>query len=287
MQSIQSRLAQQVMLSDTYELHFRSDRKSFSADMHYHSFAELHYVTRGKTYVQIQDIAFDARPGDFFFYPPNRLHNNVHKAGDDPYERYVMWINLEYLRSLSTKESNLFDFFLSQKHPIVRFDSAEQKIVREQFDKIQRFQFDTQFGTDLLKNVYITELLVTIARLIQQRGSTVNTSFIQKNDLLSLVYTYIQDHISQPISISELADHVFLSRSRFCSQFKSITGITIHQFITCQRLMHARDIVLDGGSLTEAYTQCGFGDYSSLYRAFKAEFGLSPREYFTKQHLEP
>ena len=32
-------------------------------------------------------------------------------------------------------------------------------------------------------------------------------------------------------------------------------------------------------SITEAYQTFGFGDYSSFYRAFKKEFGVSPKEY--------
>jgi AraC-like DNA-binding protein len=34
-----------------------------------------------------------------------------------------------------------------------------------------------------------------------------------------------------------------------------------------------------GVPVTQACHSCGFGDYSSFYRAFKKEFGLSPRAY--------
>ncbi len=281
--SVQTRLARQEMISDTYEIFYRSNRKNFSADMHFHDFIELHYVTRGTTRVQIQDVTFTAQPGDFFFYTPNQLHNNVYEEGEEPYERYVLWICVNYLRSLSSGNSDILYFFSQPGHNVMRFGLSEQKLVREQFDKIQRIQYDTKFGTDLLKNAYITELLVTVARLVEQKGSSYNTSFVKKNDLISRVDAYIQDHISEKISISDLAEHAFLSKSRFCDQFKSSTGITIHRYITYQRLMRVRDIVLSGGSLTEAYMQCGFGDYSSFYRAFKAEFGVSPRDYFIER----
>ena len=278
--SVQTRLARQEMIADTYEIHFRSDKKRFIADTHFHDFIELHYVTKGTTRVQIGNVTFNAQPGDFFFYMPNQLHNNIYSDCTEPYERYVLWIGMKYLRSLSSGETDILAFFNKPEHCVVRFSPTEKKQVRDQFDKLQRIQFEVKFGSDLLKNAYITELLVTVARLIEQQGDFYNSSFVKKNDLISCVDAYIQDHISEKISIEDLAEHAFLSKSRFCSQFKESTGITIHKFITYQRLMKSRDLVLDGGALTDAYLQCGFGDYSSFYRAFKSEFGVSPREYF-------
>ena len=32
-------------------------------------------------------------------------------------------------------------------------------------------------------------------------------------------------------------------------------------------------------NITEAYHMFGFGDYSSFYRAFKKEFGISPKDF--------
>ena len=37
--------------------------------------------------------------------------------------------------------------------------------------------------------------------------------------------------------------------------------------------------ILGETSITDDYTMFGFKDYSSFYRAFKKEFGVSPKEY--------
>ena len=35
----------------------------------------------------------------------------------------------------------------------------------------------------------------------------------------------------------------------------------------------------DGLPPTDVYQHCGFGDYSNFYRAFKAEYGISPKDF--------
>ena len=53
----------------------------------------------------------------------------------------------------------------------------------------------------------------------------------------------------------------------------------IHQYITKKRLALCREAILGQMSITEAYQTFGFGDYSSFYRAFKKEYGISPKDF--------
>jgi AraC-like DNA-binding protein len=46
-----------------------------------------------------------------------------------------------------------------------------------------------------------------------------------------------------------------------------------------RRLNLARREIFLGAKATAVYTQCGFSDYSTFYRAFKQEFGISPRQF--------
>lgn len=46
-----------------------------------------------------------------------------------------------------------------------------------------------------------------------------------------------------------------------------------------KRLAACQDAILSNISITKAYLMFGFKDYSSFYRAFKKEYGISPKEY--------
>ena len=46
-----------------------------------------------------------------------------------------------------------------------------------------------------------------------------------------------------------------------------------------RRLLQARELMSAGLPPGEVYQSCGFGDYANFYRAFKGEYGISPREF--------
>ena len=50
-----------------------------------------------------------------------------------------------------------------------------------------------------------------------------------------------------------------------------------------KRMIRARDLVRAGVSFTTVAQRCGFSEYSGFYKAFRNEYGMSPREYLAQQ----
>jgi AraC family transcriptional regulator len=86
--------------------------------------------------------------------------------------------------------------------------------------------------------------------------------------------------VPQTLTLRALADTVGLSPYHFLRSFSAITGATPHQYILRARLRRAavRLRVEDTRVLDIAF-DCGFDDLSNFNRAFRAEFGISPRGY--------
>ena len=54
---------------------------------------------------------------------------------------------------------------------------------------------------------------------------------------------------------------------------------TVHRYILQKRLLNAKQLLAGGLAPSEVCTYCGFGDYANFYRAFRAEYGTTPRQY--------
>lgn len=77
-----------------------------------------------------------------------------------------------------------------------------------------------------------------------------------------------------------LAQIAGLSSYHFLRTFVRVTGVTPHQYILRVRLrLAAVSLKLERRKILDIALACGFGDVSNFNRAFRAEFGVSPRVY--------
>jgi AraC family transcriptional regulator len=82
------------------------------------------------------------------------------------------------------------------------------------------------------------------------------------------------------LSLGALARQAGLSPYHFLRSFQRATGTTPHQYILRARLRDAAARLTDApGKIVDVALDCGFGDVSNFTRAFRAEFGVSPRAY--------
>ena len=63
-------------------------------------------------------------------------------------------------------------------------------------------------------------------------------------------------------------------------------GVSFYHCVTQRRLIAAKSLIERGTNLEVVSHQVGFADYSTFYRAFKKEYGISPRQYRKLQAAE-
>ena len=90
----------------------------------------------------------------------------------------------------------------------------------------------------------------------------------------------LESQSGEPQTLGELAGSAGLSRYHFLRTFKTVTGVTPHQWLLRARLREsAQRLIASRDPVTEIALDVGFDDLSNFIRSFRAEFGVSPRTY--------
>jgi len=94
------------------------------------------------------------------------------------------------------------------------------------------------------------------------------------------VVKYLEANAVQSLRLEDLAQMAGLSRYHFLRAFKTVTGVTPHQWVLRTRLRDAaQKLATCRSPVTEIALDAGFADLSNFIRSFRAEYGVSPRRY--------
>lgn len=103
---------------------------------------------------------------------------------------------------------------------------------------------------------------------------------------VSRALDYIYEHLHEPISVEDVAEHVGLSRSYFSTSFKQEMGLGVYEYITSQRIEAAKNMLrFSDFSYSLIATTLAFSSQSHFIRVFKQQVGCTPKEY-RDQHAQ-
>ena len=96
---------------------------------------------------------------------------------------------------------------------------------------------------------------------------------------LRRVLAYIEEHLAEDISVTDLANVACLSIFHFTRAFAATMGVPPHRYVSQRRLESAKVMIATGSSLSEIAYNCQFSSQSSFTRAFRRATGMTPAEY--------
>lgn len=270
----------QYMLSKDFELYYYHDTSLKKVATHTHNYYEFYFFLEGNVRIQIGEYTYPLTYGDFILIPPQIPHRTIIQNSDLPYRRFVFWISQEFcnhLLEISTNYGYLMQHVLTFKNYIfhndrITFQSIQSRLIR----LIEEMQGNL-FCREAMISLGVNELLLHLNRLIYEQNHPKH--LLETAGLYQNIIFFIDEHIDEDLSLDRLSKEFFVSKYHIAHIFKDNLGLSIHQYITKKRLTLCRQAILSDMSITETYQTFGFGDYSSFYRAFKREYGISPKDF--------
>lgn len=276
----------QYMMNENYEVYEKQGAPTGALTFHYHNFFEIIYVMEGEYSSMIEDQTYHMKKGDFLLIDCNVMHkyHYIEKKHDSS-KRIILWITRRMLDELSDGELDLGACFASSSQKgscAYHFPIYYEEQLRGYLLKLamsEMMDMELPGAKPVLDRGYLTLFFVYLNALCSRKEYLFAAEDMVAYPMVAAVSDYIEQHISEPILVEELADQVHMSKYHFLRRFKELTGVTAHTFIINKRLIRACEGLKAGQSITQVYQSTGFSDYSSFLRNFKNTFGVAPGKY--------
>ncbi len=262
-------------LMEDFRLFHLKDVQGPKVEYHYHEFYKLLFLISGSGGYSIEGKRYLLNAGDVVFVGKHCVHRPEFESGTT-YERIILYISPDFLEFQSTKDCDLKKCFSTEYGHVLRPDDSTAKYLFSQLRSLENTLNDTRYGRAVLSNSILLRLLVEISRGMLEKQGEHPALVLPKNKRIQEIMQYIDNHLTDEISVDQLAEKFYMSRFHMMRRFKEETGTTIHTYLSDKRLLMARDLISQGYAATETCFLCGYQNYASFSRAYSKLFGTTP-----------
>ena len=226
----------------------------------FHTYHEIIYYMGGKAKFISENIHTTLKPNTLIIIPAETYHQLLITGPQEDYHRCVFhFLNIPELKELIDQSMNGALFLTMNKQLQFLFN--------------QLISLTEKTCSGAVNSAILRSVLCLVLNEI-----SANTHFSEEatspDTLSEKSVVYIAKHISEPISITDIADELNVSVSHLAHAFKQQMNISIYQYILKKRLIR----ISSGVPATQAALECGFNDYSGFYKQFKKMFNKSPSD---------
>jgi YesN/AraC family two-component response regulator len=218
--------------------------------------------------------------GDVLLIPPGISHHAEVHDMERPYRRFVFWISAHYAAQLMYQEKEygyLIQYVLQNQEYVFHQDLVTSNEIHSKVFRLLSEVHSKRFGKEAQIHVCIQDLLLLLNRKVYEQKHPVSNT--ESMTLYQNILLFIEEHLDENLSLERLANEYYISKYYISHLFKDNAGFSMHQYVVKKRLNLCKDAILANPAITDVFQQFGFTDYTSFYRAFKKEYGMSPKEY--------
>lgn len=263
---------------ETYTLLHCTDEYITTPEFHQHDYYELYFYLSGDASIVIEEFSCRLEPGDVVLLPPDRMHRAIHHTEHGHYDRYIIYVTPAFLEHAGTADYPLLQLFrdaAAKSHFIAHPSGKELTRTLTLMNDLTSVP-DSDAQQRLIRDYTIAIILARICGWFIQSSCSDATHTAHA---LSGVISYINAHLDADLSLDTLSSRFDINKYALLRLFKDYAQVTLHQYILQKRISRAKYLLLTGMPPSQVYAACGYYEYSSFYKAFKNQTGLTPQQF--------
>lgn len=240
---------------------------------HLHKNLEFVYVLEGTLAVGIGTHLYSMEKGDIAIIFPEQIHHYqaFEQSGSSLYMLATPSLSGPFLQSITT---------LSPKNPVVHAKDVHPDI----YYALETLLDDKDSPEeDVLHQAYV---MIILARLLPHL-TLVEKGSANSEDLVYRTVSYIAEHYTEEdLSLTKMAHDLFVSPFSLSRIFSGTFHMNFNKYLNITRLEYVRYLLeYTDQTITEAYSNAGFGSQRTFNRAFRDHFHMTPKEYREQSKL--
>ena len=266
---------------------------------HVHETIELHFILEGQRLMFVDRETYRLSPQSAIVVNHNLIHKTSTAPGFPPdHHNFILQLDRSrFDQILRVAGLRGFDDFGDRFNGVATFNESEWQLILSVISEFKAMCEEDKMGAavsmeDAHAFLYLQALeLASIFAKARRRllhaeleanqkvvpETVVKTGVHQKVHEVAL---YLQTHIHESVSLEELAQRFFMSRSYLTRSFRNVTGFSVVEYMTYIRIQKAQQLLRESDrSITEIADLCGFGNITYFEKVFKTTTGHTPVQY--------
>lgn len=265
-------------LNVPYSCTFRTDTRAGNSDFHMHNVYEIYMLVKGNIHYFVEQSCYHMTSGNVILFNNQEIHKATNLS-DQPFERAVIHINPSYIRQYCTLQTNLLSCFhhKSGVSNLLSLTPQEQETFLSLARTLSLSSNDPQYGQDVLSLSLLFQILILINQAYFRNAQAPESSPMPHR--AQAIMNYVDNHLTEPLSLDSIARALSLDKYYLSRLFKSETESSIFQYILVKRIALAKELLIQGHTVTESCHMAGFNDYSNFIRSFRQITGCTPGQF--------
>lgn len=237
-----------------------------------HNFWECVYVIDGEICVSGDERVYNLTKGEIIFHKPMELHK-FHVDTENGAKLFIFSFNAEG-NLTEFMQNKVFKLSLSQKEIVdnllkyLRKNSVPGSYSIKELQYLQQFPKSQLYSHTVI--TYITQLFLSLA----SNSLITETSSAPDAIVFNNAVNYMNTHISDSISVDNIAAHCNISVAGIKRIFCKYGGMGVHKYFLKLKVKAANEMLENGMSITSVASALGFSSQAYFSKVFKRETGI-------------
>lgn len=243
---------------------------------------KINVFLKGDFNVIIGDNVTKPVYGDICILRPNEIH-----IGQIPYANHLEYFELVIMESafesLDSKASELLSFIQKRNDNFLQLTSSITERIIDYCRQMTCALQENRPESSAIAYAYTLLILDLMNRHAQHDLYRSRRSSLPE-ELVNAI-RYIDEYYTTQLTLNDIAASVNVSVSYLIRRFKNAIGLTPYQYIQKRRIEHAKVLLVNGATVSDACYKSGFSNCSYFISVFKEITGVTPKQYKEKQSL--